>query len=325
MQKKQLMMSKPAYRHGQLLLEEDFIDEQQFHIRARYRHARALHGFGVVEGLQVSASGDMAVVVSAGYAVDHEGREIELQRPETLELTDLPAGALAWVTIGYRTERSQQEGGAGRRIDCYATLRVATGVEATDVRLAAVQLDENGKLARDAIQMDERDELRTVIAPGSVTPEALSPQLRKDWVTMAFHPSIVPPDAPNSRPPFRIGATQAEAHIDFEGKPNPRGAAGTMAIVLPPGIRQMLRFRVAGSANSANTKVLLVKGGFDQKELKHLRDEVLTLDIAPGGYFKTAPIPDAHRSLADRRRTLSVDIRSEGFIKVSMIAIEVAY
>ena len=30
MQKKYLINRKPAYRHGQLLLEDDFIDEQQF-------------------------------------------------------------------------------------------------------------------------------------------------------------------------------------------------------------------------------------------------------------------------------------------------------
>jgi hypothetical protein len=327
MQKKQLMTRKPGYRHGQLLLEDDFIDEQQYHSHARYLHARYLHGFGAVIGLEVSRAGDLAITISPGFAVDRKGREIELRDPETLELQGLPAGALAWVTIGYRTERQDKDGNRDHRIDCYANLRVATGVEQFDVRLASVQLDERGRLAHDAIGHLERDQLRTVIPPGSVTAEALDAQLRSDWITMPFHPSVFPQDEKDARPPFRIGATQAQAHKDVDGKPNTRGAAGTMAIILPPGVRHIHRFRVAGEANDNNLTVVLLKGGFDPKPdvMKHRRDEVVTLQIGPGAFCKTAEIAEGHQSMKDRHRTLAVDIRSEGYVKVSLIAIEVSY
>ena len=325
MQKKQLIAQKPAYRHGQLLLEDDFIDEQQFHVDARYRHARHLHGFGAVQGLEVTRAGELAVSVSAGYAVDRKGREIALHAPETLELHGLPPGAQAWVTIGHRTEHVAKDGSSGNRIDCYAFLRIATGVEEFDVRLASVQLDERGRLAHDAIGHRERDRLLTALAPGSVGPEALDAQLRKDWITMAFHPSAMPQDEDDARPPFRVGATQAITHKDYGGQPNALGAAGSMAIVLPPGVRRIHRFRVAGEVNEHKLTAALIKGGFDQATMKHRRDEVLRLDAESGPYFKTGDIPEDHRSLQDRRRTLSIDIRAHGYARVSLVALEVSY
>lgn len=327
MHKKQLMTRRPAYYSGQLLLEEDFFQEQAFHKQARYLHARHMHGFGAVHGLEVSRAGDLAVTVSPGYAIDRKGHEIELRDAETLELQGLPAGALAWVTIGFRSERQGKDNERDNRIDCYAYLRLATGVEPLDVRLASVQLDERGRLGPDAIGHVERDQLRTNIAPGSVTPEALNPQLRRGWVTMAFHPSAIPQDESDARPPFRVGATQAQAHKEIGGKPNTSGAAGTMAIVLPPGVRHIHRFRVAGTANDKSMTATLLKGGFDPnaKNMKHLRDELVVLQIGAGPYCETAEIPEGHRSMGDHYRTLAVDIRAEGFVKVSLVAIEVSY
>ncbi len=325
MQKKQLIARKPAYRHGQLLLEDDFIDEQQFHVHARYGHSRNLHGFGVVHGLELSRGGDLSVTVSPGYAIDRKGREIELREPETLELTGLPPGALAWVTLGYRTEHVDKEGEPGNRIDCYAHLRVATGVEQYDVRLGSVQLDERGRIAPEGVGHVQRDQLRTPIAPASVGAEALDPQLRKDWLTMAFHPSPMPQDEDDTRPPFRIGATQAVAHKDWNGKPNTRGAAGMMTIVLPPGVRHLHRFRVAGGENESVLTAALLLGGFDPKTMKHLRDELLTLQVGSGAYFETGEIPESHRHVHDRHRTIAVDIRSHGYSKVSLVALEVSY
>ena len=329
MQKKQLITRKPAYHHGQLLLEDDFIAEQQFHSEARYRHARSLHGFGVAHGLEVTRAGDLALTVSPGFAVDRRGHEIELREAETLELHGLPAGTLAWVTIGYRTEPVDRGHDRDNRIDCYADLRVATGVEPNDVRLARVQLDERGRLEHHAINHQERDHLRTVTAPGSVTPEALDAQLRSGWITMAFHPTGIPRDETDAQPPFRVGATQAVAHHYYpdDSTPNQRGAAGTMTIPLPPGVRHIRRLCVAGPDNERGMRVRLVKGGFDPRPqaMKHLRDEVAVFEISSGAYCETVEIPEAHRSVGDRYRTLSVDIRSQGFASVSLVAIEVSY
>jgi hypothetical protein len=325
-QKKQLIARKPAYHHGQLLLEDDFIAEQQFHSEARYRHAHNLHGFGVAHGLEVARAGELAITVSPGFAVDRRGHEIELHDAEQLELHGLPVGALAWVTIGYRTERVERGQDGDNRIDCYADLRVATSVERNDVRLARVQLDERGRLAHNAVDHRERDLLRTAIAPGSVTPETLDAQLRSGWITMAFHPASLPRDEEDARPPFRVGPTQAVAHKEYDGHPNQSGAAGTMTIPLPPAVRHIHRLCVAGQDNERGITVRLWKGGFDPhpQAMKHLRDEVAVVEIGPGAYCETIEIHEAHHPM-NRYRTLSLDIRSRGYASVSLVAIEVSY
>jgi hypothetical protein len=323
-QKKQLIARKPAYHHGQLLLEDDFIAEQEFHLEARYRHAHNLHGFGVAHGLEVARAGELAITVSSGFAVDRRGHEIELREAEQLELHGLPVGALAWVTLGYRTERVEHGRDADNRIDCYADLRIATGVEPNDVRLARVQLNERGQLGHDAINHRERDVLRSGLAPGSVTAEALDAQLRSGWITMAFHPMGIPQDEADAQPPFRVGATQAVAHREWDGHPNQHGAAGTMTIPLPPGVRHIRRLCVAGPDNERGVTARLWKGGFDPRERRHLRDEVAVVEIGPGPYCETVEIHERHHPV-DRYRTLSLDIRSRGFVSISLVALEVSY
>jgi hypothetical protein len=324
MQRRQLMYRKPAYRNGQLLMADDFVAEQQFHAHARYSHSRYLHGFGVVQGLEVSKAGEMAVSVSPGVAVDRSGHEIELHQPEMLELNHLPAGSQAWVSIGFQSEQPQHAGEASNRIDCYASLRVATGVAEHDVRLSAVQLDAKGHLAREPDQ-SERDVLVTRLARGSVGPEALAPQMLRGWIVVPFHPTDIPEDDEQNRPPFRIGATQAEVHRRYAGADNTRGGGGTMAIVLPFGVRHVHRFRIAGGANDSSMTVLLLKGGFDPKGKRHLRDIVLNLTVPSGPYLVTEPIPDTHKAYTDHYRTLALDIRAAGYAAISMIALEVSY
>src|SRR5438552_18893064 len=67
---------RPSYFFGQVLGVDEFRDEQTYHVQARRRHDLALHGWGVVTGLDVTAGGGGAVEVSAGVAVDPCGREI---------------------------------------------------------------------------------------------------------------------------------------------------------------------------------------------------------------------------------------------------------
>lgn len=63
---------------GMLLTGEDLRAEQDYNRRMRYLHNR-LHGYGVVEGLEVTADRkDRVVHVSAGWAIDRQGREIVL-------------------------------------------------------------------------------------------------------------------------------------------------------------------------------------------------------------------------------------------------------
>jgi hypothetical protein len=76
---------RPRYFSGRLLTAEDFEAEQSYHLEARRRDNRHLHGWGVVSGLGVTAGGG-GVVVEPGLAIDGLGRAIVI--PEPREMTD---------------------------------------------------------------------------------------------------------------------------------------------------------------------------------------------------------------------------------------------
>lgn len=63
--------------NGRLLSVADLRLEQNYHINKRRLHNRHLHGWGVVEGLEVSAKGNK-VIVAPGFAIDCAGNEIIL-------------------------------------------------------------------------------------------------------------------------------------------------------------------------------------------------------------------------------------------------------
>jgi hypothetical protein len=325
MQKKQLLTRKPAYEHGQLLLAEDFIAEQQFHIHARYRHALNLHGTGVVRGLEVTRASDSSISVSPGFAVDGRGREIELRQSEVLELQGLPAASLLSVSVGYRTERPDKDREHDRTIDCYALLRVSSGIDEGDVLLANVQLDERARLGANAISTASRQRLRTSLAPGSVTAAALDDHLRKGWLRMPFRPIGLPQDQADTKPPFRVGPTEARAHQKWQDQPNTQGAGGTMAILLPPQATRIHQLRVAGAANEKKITVQLFKGGWDPQKRSHISELILKHEIPEGAYDVMVPIPDERAAVDSEYSTLSLELRADGFARVSLVAVEISY
>ena len=77
------------YFDGQALTAADFRTEQDYHRNMRYLHNRLLHGWGIVDGLDVDNDG-AAVRVGPGVAIDARGRELVL--PERVGV-DLPPGA----------------------------------------------------------------------------------------------------------------------------------------------------------------------------------------------------------------------------------------
>jgi hypothetical protein len=89
---------RPNYFEGQLLSVGDLREEQEYEIGKHRLHNRALHGWGVIDGLEVGGDvgGGNAVVVSPGVAVDPCGREVVL--PTSVHLDLSPTGSPGWET-----------------------------------------------------------------------------------------------------------------------------------------------------------------------------------------------------------------------------------
>jgi hypothetical protein len=89
------------YFTGQFLEENDFKDEQQYHVNAIRSHSKYLHTWGIAYGLDVIFSpGDKYVVVSGGMAVDGKGRQIILNEDEQIDLSAATTTTL-YLTISY--------------------------------------------------------------------------------------------------------------------------------------------------------------------------------------------------------------------------------
>jgi hypothetical protein len=78
--------TRVRYFSGQMLSADDLTAEQEYSIRKRELHNRALHGSGVVHGLDVTGGSD-AVMVSPGVALDGLGREIVVPQAVSVDVT----------------------------------------------------------------------------------------------------------------------------------------------------------------------------------------------------------------------------------------------
>ena len=104
------------YFHYQFLQEQDFKDEQSYHVAMRRRHNSEFHTFGRVRGLDVTfVAGERRVRISPGTAVDSLGREIVVESNLDVDLQS-HAGATVYLTIAHKeegTDASTQPGVAG--------------------------------------------------------------------------------------------------------------------------------------------------------------------------------------------------------------------
>lgn len=94
------------YFNGQFLREQDFIDEQKYHLDRQRRHQRQFHAPGIAEGLSVSAAASgTTVTIAPGTAIDARGQTLVLAAAETLTLSNVP-NTTRRLVLGYRALES---------------------------------------------------------------------------------------------------------------------------------------------------------------------------------------------------------------------------
>jgi hypothetical protein len=141
------------YFTGQLLQEQDFREEQAYHLDRLRRHNRQLHTPGITDGLEVDAQlGASEVTVARGTAVDDEGRLIVLPAEKKMGLGDQDArGATRTLVISYHQVSSDPStvGGTGdTRIREDPGLDLVEQPAAGQVPLALLTIDNDGKLTK---------------------------------------------------------------------------------------------------------------------------------------------------------------------------------
>ena len=115
------MTNKPFVRNnffaGRLLTAEDLSLEQQYIRGKQQLHNRALHGFGIVAGLEVDhGEKKNTLVVAPGLAIDCQGNEIVVAGAVELAFPESVADPTTYVVIRYR-ETESGFGFAGQKPD----------------------------------------------------------------------------------------------------------------------------------------------------------------------------------------------------------------
>ncbi len=321
---KQQSLQRPNYFSGQLLDEEDFRAEQQYHLDIARRHLAVHHTFGA-DGLDVVKDGDRAVVVKPGTAVDSAGREIVLHDAQRLLVSDVQPGEAVYVTIAYyedfnAADRASDGQNYTRRTE-FALLRTDTSVPPPDgsvLVLARIDIDSAGRIGN--IDTSVRTPLgarlaaRSVsdreLADNAITRPKLHPSVRSGWVRLPFKPSSFIEAEPTARN-FVIGVTRTYCDA--------RGATGTMSIPVPPGATRLKTFVMAGAINTKGITIELYLCGWNvdrPEEGTKLPKEI------PGGRSFFRPVFTLNWELNEDSHAIAIFVHAKGDAEISLIAAE---
>lgn len=127
------------YFNGQFLRQEDFNDEQSYHLTMRRSHNRRTHTPGIVDGLTVLAAANQ-VTVSDGLAVDQFGREIILEAATPVPVAASDVNAFVVIALDEKkTDIKTETGIPGEtRWSESPVLQLADSVPAGAVGLAQI-------------------------------------------------------------------------------------------------------------------------------------------------------------------------------------------
>lgn len=88
------VLQRPAFFTGQQLRAADLDAVAAYHRELSWLHNRSLHNWGIATGYAVTgAAGDGAVRVSAGFALDCQGRELILTEPQVIAVPAVAGNA----------------------------------------------------------------------------------------------------------------------------------------------------------------------------------------------------------------------------------------
>lgn len=144
-------IKRMRYFDQQLLVLDDFTDEQAYHIAMRQRHNQLLHTPGIARGLEVNRTGVKEVKVKQGMAINEQGQEIVLdEESEAIKLDEFASGDKILITIRYKTVEDAPTGDPpqNRRIlekSELKKIKEGTGVpiDRSEVQLARITMGAN--------------------------------------------------------------------------------------------------------------------------------------------------------------------------------------
>ena len=164
------------YFNTQFLQEADFQDEQAYHISLRRFHNRSIHGFGIIEGFEITP-GTKDISVAPGVAIDKLGREIVLSPQSVVKSYDLSrfrANDLVFLTIAYDNDNDEKDRNPSGDTTKFIRITERPKLEPTTTKppddgtvivLGQVTLDASGNVTPAKIDLSGRRMVRSKTSP----------------------------------------------------------------------------------------------------------------------------------------------------------------
>lgn len=305
-----MSVKRVHYFDHQFLKEQDFHAEQAYHREMRHRHNRLLHGWGVVEGLEIRHKG-REITIEPGMAIDKEGREIVLFKPLTREVFSLESPF--YLTLGYKDTYDEGDHHRSGGIDDYTRVTESHEIEerkeeARDgsvITLARVHLNKNGHIER------VEQNVRTLLGGrGSA-----------GWMRLPFKPlrlghlrvgeKLAPPREWDPSTEFIVDVASA-----YCGE---KGARGTMNIPVPPGATRVTDFRICGTTHR-KVEWALVRTGWNAQTKKGEHKVILKRTVEGGdkSFDEQAPVDEELRHL-NEWHALAIVVEAEGVTEIWLV------
>jgi hypothetical protein len=308
-----MSLKRVNYFTHQFLREQDFKDEQEYHVEARRRHNRLLHSWGVVEGLEVEQHGEHEIFVQPGYAVDKDGREIVLSQTVSRNLTSFGHDSEAYVTLSYHEEMEDEDHLSAGGVEGYTRIQ-----EIPEIHEHRKEQLEEGSIVLARVRMGTHGHIEHVDMSANIRKSAKETSSSSHgWLRVPFKPvrlntvRIGTKAAPGGAADLDFIVDEANAYCGDEG------ARGSMQIPVPPGAAHISGFRVAGSTRG-EVIVRLFRTGWNVAEGTGEKTKLLEETLLNGSFHKEVEL----NASLDESHALAVSIRAEGPAEIWLVAVK---
>lgn len=304
------------YFDHQFLKVHDFQAEQDYHVEMRRRHNLSLHGWGVVEGLEVKQKGQREITIEPGIATDNQGKEIVISSSVTCQLVSLERNTHVFISLAYDDVWDEADHHSSGGIEEYTRVTEAYKIEesrdpARDgsvITLARVHLNENGHILK------VETNVRTLVAS----------RLSAGWVRLPFKPvrmevlrvgeKLVRPRDQNWDPSIEFITDIGSAYC------GEKGARGTMQIPIPPGAGRVTHLRLCGHTQR-RLEVEWVRAGWsvNKGELKSLAKRTLDRAGDHDHFDENVELSGDLQQLTDSH-SLAISVVAEGATTIWLVA-----
>lgn len=312
-----MALKRVHYFDHQFLKVHDFQAEQDYHVEMRRRHNRLLHGWGVVEGLEVRQKSQREITIEPGMAIDNKGREIVISGPLTCQLVSVERNTHVFITLTYEETWDEVDRYSSGGIDDHTRVSESHKIEerkdavrdGSVITLARVHLNENGHILR--VETNVR---KLVATRGSAV----------GWVRLSFKPvrmevlrvgeHLVRPKEWDPSIEFIVDVGSAYC--------GDKGARGTMQIPVPPGASRVTHFRICGTTQR-RLELEWVRAGWNSDESradhKTLVKRVLDRAAEREHFDERVAVEDELQRLTDSH-SLAISVVAEGTTTIWLVA-----